>query len=314
MMQRLQSLRVVFLLIGLVSVVVVIPIGCLGGGGGGSSGISTTGVVTVGTGSAGKNISLTAGVPTQVVKTLNYNVSRFGGPYEALTIDLSAHIPWIDVTPVPRPLPRGTTAGKASSRAGGNMSIRIAREEQANTVCSSGELYGPFSITIDDSSSQVNDVQPSSVSATPASVDIINSGSLVVCVIVTPEVDATVDLDSVSFDLDQCTTPPVNMAGTWQGPYSCGGNCPESGNVSLTITQDPSDMSFASYTDGIASYEGTVCGNRFSFTGGVSGDYEESGTFILDTTTGIGSKTSSYESVDGSGCFGTCSDPTLIRN
>lgn len=314
-MQRLLSLRVVFLLICLVLVVVVIPIGCLGGGGGGSGGISTTGVVTVDTGATGKNISLTDGVPTQVIKTLNYNVSRFGGPYEALTVDLSAHIPWIDVTPVPRLVSAGGSANKFASRVGGEMAIRIAREEQANTVCTSGELYGPFEITIDDTSSQVNDVQPSSVTATQASVDIINSGSLVICVIVTPTVDATVDLDSVSFDLDQCTTPPVNIAGTWQGPYSCDGNCPESGNVSLTITQDPSDMSAASYIDDSgASYQGTVCGNRFSYTGGVAGDYEESGTFILDTVTGIGSKTSSYESVDGSGCFGTCSDPSLIRN
>jgi hypothetical protein len=299
-----------------VLVVVVIPIGCLGGGGGGGSiGISTTGVVTVSAGSAGRNISLTDGVPTQVVKTLNYNVGRFGGPYEALTIDLSAHIPWIDVTPVPRPLSADGTAGKASSRAGGNMSIRIAREEQADTVCTDGELYGPFYVTIDDATSQVNGVEPASTTASQASVDIINSGSLVVCVIVIPEVTASVDLDSVSFDLDQCTTPPVNMAGTWQGDYSCSGSCPEAGTVTLAITQDPSDMSFASYSDGTgANYEGTVCGNRFSYTGGVAGVYEESGTFILDTTTGIGSKTSSYESVDGSDCYGTCSDPALVRN
>ena len=129
--------------------------------------------------------------------------------------------------------------------------------------------------------------------------------------IITPVIDATVDLDSVSFDLDECTTPPADISGSWQGTYFCTGNCPESGNISLTITQNSSDMTRASYTDGSADYEGHVCGNKFSYTGGVSGNYDESGTFVLESP-GSASKTSTFRDISGF-CTGTCTD-VLTKN
>ncbi|MCU7808684.1 MAG: hypothetical protein KZQ73_12570 [Candidatus Thiodiazotropha sp. (ex Semelilucina semeliformis)] len=296
----------------LLLVVVITPIGC-GGGGGGSTGISSTGVVTVGTGAAGKNIVLDTGVQKQIIKTLNFTVGNFGGPYEALTVDLSAHIPWITVTPaVPKAAPASNTAAKLLTTPSATMHIRISREEDIDTVCSMGELYGPFNIFTDDTDSQVGDVQPASLSASQPTIDIINSGSLVICMIVTPVIDATVDLDSVSFDLDACTTPPEDISGSWQGTYFCSGVCPESGNVSLTITQSPTDMSHASYVDDSgAMYEGTVCGNRFSYTGGEAGSYNESGTFILESALSA-SKTSTYKDIAGF-CSGTCTD-VLTKN
>ncbi|MCU7843743.1 MAG: hypothetical protein KZQ93_07865 [Candidatus Thiodiazotropha sp. (ex Monitilora ramsayi)] len=297
----------------LLLIVAVIPIGCNGGGGGGSIGISSTGVVTVNTGAVGKNIVLNDGVPKQIIKQLNFTVGNFGGPYEGLTVDLSAHIPWVTVTPAgPRAAPASNTASKLLTTPSATMDIYLAREEDVDTVCTTGIHYGPFEIFTDDTDSQVGDVQPASITATEATVDIINAGSLVICMIVTPVIDATVDLDSVSFDLDECTTPPADIAGSWQGTYFCTGTCPESGNVSLTVTQDPANMSRASYTDDSgASYQGSVCGNKFSYTGGVPGNYDESGTFILDSP-GSASKTSTFRDISGF-CSGTCTD-VLTKN
>ena len=65
-----------------------------------------------------------------------------------------------------------------------------------------------------------------------------------------------------------------------------------------------------SYTACPDSYEGTVCGNTFKFSGGGPG-FTESGTFTLNND-GTGSKTSNYQNTDNS-CSGTCSDPVLIR-
>ena len=310
-MSQRRLLRFGFYFSLLLLTVAVIPFGC-NGGGGGSSGISSTGVVTVDTGVAGKNIVLISGVPREIIKQLNFTVGNFGGPFEGLTVDLSAHIPWVTVTPAgPRAAPTSNTAAQLLTTPSATMDIYLAREEDVDTVCTTGIHYGPFEIFTDDTDSQVGDVQPASITATAATVDIINAGSLVICMIVTPVIDATVDLDSVSFDLDECTTPPADISGSWQGPYSCVGVCPESGNVTLTITQDSSNMSRATYTDGTANYQGSVCGNKFSFTGGVPGNYDESGTFTLDGP-GSATKTSTFRDISGF-CSGTCTD-ALTKN
>ena len=65
----------------------------------------------------------------------------------------------------------------------------------------------------------------------------------------------------------------------------------------------------ASHTDDSnAAYQGRVCGNRFSFTGGLTYSYDESGTFVLNTD-GSASKTSTYTDIGTTGiCSGTCTN------
>lgn len=171
------------------------------------------------------------------------------------------------------------------------------------TICTTGELYGPYMIT----NGSVEGEQ--SAAASQPTLRLSNLGDLSVCMIITSPVNADLDVeaDSLYLETDECNEAPAPIAGVWEGNYSCASSCgPDSGTVRLTIVQDEYS---ATYSDGDASYEGTVCGNEFDFSGGGLG-YTESGTFVLNSD-GSASKTSSYQNT-GDSCTGTCSDPNLI--
>jgi len=183
------------------------------------------------------------------------------------------------------------------------MYIRIGAATDPD-VCTAGELYGPF--TIEDGEVSGSET----VTASPPTRRLANIGDLKVCTIITSPVNAKLDLELgvLYMDNDSCDQAPANIAGVWEGDYSCTSTCgDETGFVSLTIDQDGYN---ATYSDGQADYEGTVCGARFEFSGGAPG-YTEGGAFVLNQD-GTASKTSSYESTIDS-CSGTCSDPVLIR-
>jgi hypothetical protein len=173
-----------------------------------------------------------------------------------------------------------------------------------DSVCTTGELYGPYTVTngVVEGESTITLSQPT--------LRLANLGDVNICAIITAPVDAelNVSADTIYLEREECDQTPENMEGVWEGDYSCTGTCGDTdGYVSLTIVQDEYS---ASYTAGSASYEGTVCGNTFKFSGGGPG-FTESGTFILNND-GTGSKTSNYQNTDDS-CSGTCSDPVLIR-
>lgn len=78
-------------------------------------------------------------------------------------------------------------------------------------------------------------------------------------------------------------------------------------SLTLTIVQDGASASYTDTEGG--SYSGTVCGNRFTYSGGGAG-WTESGLFVLNSD-GTATKTSKYSS-DGRCCTGHCDD-TLER-
>ena len=183
------------------------------------------------------------------------------------------------------------------------VSLRIGTATDAN-VCETGELYGPYIVTNNTLEGD------QSVSATSPTLRLANMGDLTVCMIITSPVDATLNLnaDSLTMATTECNEAPANIAGYWTGDYSCTSNCGNSnGEVHIEIKQDNYS---ATYTDSEASYEGTVCGNTYKYSGSGPG-YTESGTFVLNSD-GTGSKTSTYVYTDGS-CSGNCSDPVLQR-
>jgi len=179
------------------------------------------------------------------------------------------------------------------------VSLRVASASDA-TVCDTGELYGPYTVS---NGAVAGDP---SVSATAPTLRLANQGDLAICMIVTSPVDATIDInaDTVSAATDECTEAPADISGLWEGPYSCTDSCygTEESYAALTIVQSGYS---ATYTDSEASYEGTVCGNTFNFSGSGPG-YTESGTFVLNAD-GTANKTSSYQNTDGL-CGGSCSD------
>jgi hypothetical protein len=264
----------------------------------------------------GKNIDLNAGVAKQIVVTKDaFDIDKFGGPITDLTINLFDHLKALTLSnpAVPKETGSSDSAGRAAAKiTGSKMTIRVARFEDSDTVCSTGELYGPFDIALEDDFT-ASSVSPPTATATAHTLDIINTGGYSVCIEVTPVINATASLDFVEVDIGNCDEAPADIAGTWSGPYSCVNDlnpaCNDSGTVTLTIVQDGSDPSIASYTDdGGAMYQGRVCGNRFSFQGGVASSYDESGTFVLQGD-GSATKTSSYRDIGPSPfCSGQCSD------
>jgi hypothetical protein len=264
----------------------------------------------------GKNVTLNAGVTTEIVVIKDkFDIDQFGGPITNLEINLFEHLEAITLTNPVVPKGSGSIDPGGPVRAkisGSTMVIRVARFEDSETVCSTGEQYGPYSIELNDDFS-ASSVSPPTATATRQTLDIINTGGYSICIQVTPVVDATADLDFVAVDIGNCDEPPADIAGTWSGTYSCvsdvSSSCDETGMVELTIVQDGSDPGKASYSDdGGAMYEGRVCGNRFSFQGGVSSSYTESGTFILNGD-GSASKSSSFKDIGPSPlCSAKCTD------
>lgn len=287
----------------LLALMILTPMGCGGGGGsGGNSGGDTFRTLNMTVNSLGKNVRLSAGQSTTVDFVLPINLAASNGPIDGLKLDLQAHLDNAVVS-IPGIVPDGGD-GRAVADNTAEMSMRIGPAEMENTVCSDGELYGPFTVSV-DSQMQPADVSPGAATANQATVDVINTGFAAICVTVESAIDATVDLDQISVEVSNCDDPPADIDGVWIGSYSCGAPCPESGDITLTITQNSEDPSFASYTDdGGASYEGRVCGNRFSFEGGEENNYDESGTFVLNAD-GSGSKNSTYN--DGA-CVARCTD------
>lgn len=275
------------------------------GGGGGGGGRLLDGDITINIGNSGKGHELVAGETWSRAFSVNYNVSGLGGPFTSLSLNLQDSLAGIDFTP--QALSAGfSEQAVALATTTGQMWFYVGRQEDYGTVCDSGEAYGPFNVTV-NASSQLSTVSPPTTTATETTMDLINIGAYSFCVKVVSPISATVDLNSVEFNVAQCDEPPADIAGTWGGLYTCLSDC---GNiiddyVELTITQNSSNPSIATYTDSVANYDGTVCGNRFSFSGG-STNSSESGTFIMETAN-TATKTSTYRNYSGV-CMGECSD------
>ena len=139
-------------------------------------------------------------------------------------------------------------------------------------------------------------VSPSTVSAAPSSVSIINTGALAICMQIYSPIDATVDVSDVSINVTPCNQAPANIYGTWEGKYTCinyGSNDDINQSITLTINK-LTDGKTQYVDDGGDTYEGTVCGNVFKFNriNPVIND-TESGTFVLNNN-GTGTKNSTW--------------------
>jgi len=175
-------------------------------------------------------------------------------------------------------------------------------------VCTMGQKYGPYIVA-------GNSVEgDQTVSADKPTLQLVNTGDLTMCTIITAPINATLSasFDNVYMDNDECTEDAADISGIWQGAYSCESQpadmCEiDEGMVTLNILQDEHG---ASYSDGEAEYNGPVCGNHFEYSGGTD-FYDESGTFVLNND-GSASKTSHYQDIYGS-CSGDCEDPNLVR-
>ena len=252
-----------------------------------------------------QNVSLTAGVPREFVTVNTFDVRALGGPFERVTIDTSRALQNLTAA-VMRPVPAGEA--RVAARTGATVQIYTGLAEERDTLCSGAGAAGYQALSVIlDGSNQPSSVEPAQFVASPELVDIYNSGSVATCTRVTTTVDAVASMSGLEAEYQSCTQSPGDFNGSWSGTYSCDGSCPDSGPITLTVTQNGAE---ATYSDGDASYSGYICGDVFSYRGGNAG-YDESGKLSL-TGADSATKSSFYRSFVG-GCSGRCTD-TLTRD
>lgn len=134
-----------------------------------------------------------AGVPVQ--KTATY-------PYDApVTIgngSIAVNVEDISFTPAE------TDGGKARVTLQGGAStivvnVRIAGEDGLAAVCDDGEAYGPFTVELTDNVPV--SVSPRTVELSDSTIDLLNGGTISLCVEVTAQQAGTVTIDKLVLDL-----------------------------------------------------------------------------------------------------------------
>lgn len=286
-----------------ITILVIILSGCGGGGSGKKSPDQNSGLSpqNVAVNIDQDNLDFIEGQQSEFV----YNIPEPDAFYEEVVIDLEAMIDTVSVQ-----IDASHSLAKAlSNTAQGYVTVGSANE--ASTVCTYGIRHGPFEVTLDDSGQPVS-IEPGSVKVDKGAMGIIYSSSTAIaCLVIDAPVDATasVHAQSVAMDLKECNEEPVQMAGYWTGPYFCSDSCSGgfSNDITLQITQDGFSASYTDFEE--ASYNGTVCGNKFTFNGGGPG-FTEEGVFTL-LGNGTATKTSAWVSDDGL-CQGECEDSLTL--
>ncbi len=186
------------------------------------------------------------------------------------------------------------------------VSYKVGSDPQ--TVCQSGIVYGPYSM----SAASIEDSDPDNITLDAATVEILNYGTIVVCMEITSTVNASFSIDQVEANVTQsdCGTTS-NFNGVWTGTYSCGNSCGSEfgGDVQITITQNGNN---ATYTDDSGdTYTGKICGDVFTFDRINSPGETEGGTLVLtDATHAV--KNSTWRETFSPFCTGDCLD-SLVR-
>ena len=247
--------------------------------------------------------------------TFTYHLPSSAQTFSSVEIDLSATLRHLTITSGLALVPQSFFSRvfaflkQKESIAAENTTVEVLARigNDAATVCTTGNLYGPFIISL-GSLLQPTSVEPTKVSADASTLDIINIGSMSICVIISSPVDLTFSLNSVEANVAQkACDSPLNFAGDWMGNYQCGNSCtgePFGGLIHLNVIQNGTS---ASYTDYIGdTFTGTICGNTFRFERSQAQEYER-GTMTLNAD-GSATKRSTWRTTTEIPCGGNCID------
>jgi len=244
--------------------------------------------------------TLTAGTPANVVFPVSIDPSV---GVASASVDLSATLAELDVVVSARSAAR---AAALPAEGDAQVTLRVAPVASGDTVCEDGALYGPFNLSL-GAGSLPTAVSPASVTASSGTVALLNGGLFVMCLQAVYPVDATVTLNGVAVEYgeDTCDEAPADFSGTWTGTYECSSSCgPAFGSaITLTVIQDGRS---ASYSDGEATFEGSVCGNELRFGRETALDQEHGKLTLAANGTAV--KTSTYRSKMEPFCHGQCTD------
>ncbi len=247
------------------------------------------------------DVALVAGVPTEVVFTVQLPPDV--ASVAAAEIDIAATLDHVRVDGLPLRQLIWRKAGRLlglTEDLGATAYFRIGSEPA--TVCAQGTIYGPFTVA----HSTALNVDPPTATADDATLQIINAGAMTICMSITANFDGLLSVDGVAMDLESgACASPANFAGVWVGTYECGNFCgePFGGSITLTVTQNGRQ---ASYSAGGTTFSGRVCGDtfRFEYTGE---DFVERGTLTL-TGPDTAVKHSTWRNTFPPYCWGDCVD------
>jgi len=266
------------------------------------------------------NIQLTAGEKTEV--SFIFNLSPSAGPYDSISVNLqetlnsgAVNIAGLNTSEIIKTLIKSSAA--SGEVASAQMSVRVGSSDQVDRVCQFGYLYGPFTIKGNESNEPVS-INPPTVTAEPATISIINTGTIAICIQIDSPVDATIGVDKLEVERIGCNKEPSDIIGTWTGTYTCENtgepeDCPPDSfdqPITLTIIKDKDGYHYHDDEEE-AFYDGYLCGTTFEFEGGGPG-YKESGIFVHDEANKA-TKTSSWIANDGL-CSGECTDKLEREN
>jgi hypothetical protein len=81
------------------------------------------------------------------------------------------------------------------------VTVRIAEVDQLETVCESGEEYGPFEVTLDEANNPTA-IDPDTIELSETTLALLEGGEFSICIEVTSPIDATVTIQSFDVSLD----------------------------------------------------------------------------------------------------------------
>lgn len=280
---------------------------CLVGGCGGSSGsgdkaqpivvnpLATTVPLPV-----GPPVALTGGVPLTAPVYLALPAGFDWGKLVEASIDTTTTLANLSIV---------RTDGGVTPSPTVELSLMVAAGDNAAT-CSTGTQALRAEITgntdFSTKSLTVNEtVMPQSA------IDIITTGNFTMCRKAAASVDVNLSLTDIgiSFGFNDDCTSPQNIAGVWEGNYTCNDNCQgtpsiDAGTVTITVAQSGGSALYQD--DSGATYVGSVCGTDFRHLGMGSG-YFEYGTLTRTSPT-TATKSSTWISTTIPQCGGSCSD------
>lgn len=163
--------------------------GCQPGGGGGGGGSVTVPIeLTSGLGT----FEAQAGQPERRTGSVTFSTSGGDPGAGSFAVDLEA----IEVTP--------TGGGKnAILFQGGELVVTafIDSIDNLETVCETGERYGPYTITLDESNVPVS-VDPATIELSETTLELFAAGEFSLCIEVVSPFDSTVTIENFEVELE----------------------------------------------------------------------------------------------------------------
>ncbi len=285
-----------------IAVLLLLVVGCLGGSsGGGQTGSEAGAARTVPFGVLMGEVDVIAGETKQVkfIYDIPQVFNAFPADLTDVTVDVASTLGLVNVA----------TSAHLNTRALAEnqvwLGMWIDDVNNSETVCDTGEFYGPLVITLDQSN-QPATVEPATVSASQPTLSVINTGSFAVCIEIVSPVSASIDIADADVNYKQCSTEAGDFDGFWTSTYVCNDECygASEGENSFHIMQDGHSLSY--YSGEGATGSGTACGDTFRFdskgTDFGAGTWEEFGTMVLNAN-GTINAIFDYQYVSGA-CFG----------